>query len=100
VLLSRVVEQWLSSRVREIQVSGNSALIIKRRFSVFPDWRPNCVWGGAEVGNARPVFPGRTFGGGCCEHRGSGVVVAIDFGGGFAGIGPQNSSGVMGRSSL
>jgi hypothetical protein len=29
-LLSRVVEQWLSSRTRETQVPGNSALAIKQ----------------------------------------------------------------------
>jgi hypothetical protein len=35
-LLSRVVEQWLSSRTRETQVPGNSASAIKR-FNDFPD---------------------------------------------------------------
>jgi len=48
----------------------------------------------AGVGESEAGVSGGAFGEGCGENAGGGVVVVVDFGGGFAGVGAQDPPGV------
>ena len=54
----------------------------------------------AGVGESEAGVSGGAFGQRCGEHAGGGVVVVVDFGGGFAGVGAQDPPGVLDQASF